>query len=85
MTTEFSRYVRRRRQELAKTQAEVAAACELTVMSITLLEGGKRGLALERVPRLADALQIAPAELCMIALRCRFPKLAAALITQEGQ
>lgn len=85
MTSEFSRFLRRRRQELAKTQAEIAAACGLTEMSITLVEGGRRRLALERVPRLAEALQVPPAELCLLALRSQYPQLTAALTTPEAQ
>jgi transcriptional regulator with XRE-family HTH domain len=79
MKTDFSRFLRRRREELAKTQAEIAHSCGLTEMSITLVEAGRRRLSLERVPRLAAALQVAPAELCLLALRCRYPELAATL------
>jgi len=85
MKNDFSRFLRRRRQELAKTQAEIAQACGLTEMSITLVEAGRRRLALERVPRLADALQVIPSELCLLALRCRYPELTAALVAREMQ
>lgn len=85
MTTEFSRFLRQRRQELGKTQIEIADACGLTQMSITLVEGGRRRLALERVPRLAAALQVDPPELCLLALRCWHPELSAALTMPEVQ
>lgn len=85
MINDFSRFLRRRRQELEKTQLEIANACGLTVMSITLVEAGRRRLALERVPRLAAALQVSPSELSLLALRCRFPELTAALTVQEAQ
>jgi transcriptional regulator with XRE-family HTH domain len=85
MTTEFTRFLRRRRNELFKTQAEIAQACGLTVMSITLVEAGRRRLALERVPRLAEALQVPAAELCLLALRCRYPELTAALMAGGAQ
>jgi len=61
MKTDFSRFLRRRRQELDKTQMEIAQACGLTVMSITMIEAGQRRLSLERVPRLAEVLQVRPA------------------------
>ncbi len=54
-------------------------------MSITLVEGGRRRLSLERVPRLAAALQVNPQKLCQLALRCRYPKLAAALDLTEAR
>lgn len=85
MTTEFSRYLRRRRQALGKSQREVAESIGLTEMSITLVEGGRRRLALERVPRLAAALQVDPPELCLLALRCWHPELSAALPMPEVQ
>ncbi|MFY9645060.1 MAG: helix-turn-helix transcriptional regulator [Terriglobales bacterium] len=85
MTNDFTRFLRRRRQVLEKTQADIAQACGLTVMSITLVEAGRRRLALERVPRLAEALQVDPSELCLLALRCRYPELTAALTAREVQ
>ena len=81
MTDEFTRFLRRRRNELSKTQAEIAQACGLTVMSITLVEAGRRRLALERIPRLAAALQVPAGELGLLALRCRYPQLTEALPT----
>ncbi len=85
MTSDFVRFLRLRRRQLDLTQAEVAAACGLTQMSITLVEGGRRRLSLDRVPRLAAALQVSPQELCQLALRCRYPKLAAALAPTEAR
>ncbi len=85
MKSDFSRFLRQRREALAMTQAEIAQACGLTEMSVTLIEAGQRRLALERVPRLAEALQVPPAELCLLALRCRYPELTAALTAREVQ
>jgi transcriptional regulator with XRE-family HTH domain len=79
MTNEFTCFIRRRRQALGKTQAEIARACDLTVESITLVEGGHRRLGLERVPRLAAALDVDASELCRMALADQLPVLAAAL------
>ena len=85
MTNDFARFLRHRRQELSLTQAAIAQACGLTEMSITLVEGGRRRLALDRVPSLAVALQVDPPELCLLALRCRYPELTAALTVREMQ
>ena len=82
MTNEFTRFIRRRRRALGKTQAEIARACGLTEISITLVEGGRRHLGLDRVPLLAAALDVDAAELCRMALADQLPALAAAL---EGQ
>jgi transcriptional regulator with XRE-family HTH domain len=83
MTNDFTRFLRQRRQELAMTQSEIAMACGLSEVFITSIETGRRRLDLERVPRLAAALQIPPSELCLLALRCRYPQLTAALTEQE--
>ena len=80
MTNEFTRFIRRRRRALGKTQAAIARACGLTEISITLVEGGHLGL--DRVPLLAAALDVDAAELCRMALADQLPALAAAL---EGQ
>lgn len=79
MSNTFTRFIRKRRQQLNKTQAEVARACGLSEESITLVEGGHRRLGLERVPRLAEALQVDAAQLCHMALAARAPQFAAAL------
>ncbi len=85
MRNDFSRFLRQRREALALTQAEIAQACGLTEMSITLVEAGRRRLSLERVPRLAVALQVDLPELCLLALRCRYPELTAALTMRGAQ
>ena len=79
MTTELARFVRLHREQLGKTQREVAEACGISQMAMALIEGGRRRLALERVPLLAHALLVDPKELGWVALRCRHPKFAAAL------
>lgn len=79
MPNEFTRFIRRRRQALGKTQSEIARACGLTEISITLVEGGHRHLGLERVPRMAAILDVDAAQLCRLALADQLPTLAAAL------
>lgn len=76
---EFRCFIRRRRRALGKTQSEIARACGLTEISITLVEGGRRRLGLERVPLLAAALEVDAAELCRLALADQLPAFAAAL------
>ena len=76
---EFRYFVRRRRQALGMTQAQLARACGLTEISITLIEGGRRHLGLERVPRLAAVLDVDAAQLCRMALADQLPTLSAAL------
>ncbi len=79
MNESFRGFVRRRRKALGMTQAELAQACGLTEISITLVEGGRRHLGLERVPRLAAVLDVDAAELCRLALADQLPTLAGAL------
>ncbi len=67
-------YIRQRRQELDKTQREIALACGVTPDYIALIEAGVRRLELQRVPYLADALNVDRAELCRRALAERAPR-----------
>ena len=71
----FSRLIRRRREELNLTQAEVAEQVGLTTDAITLVELGYRRLDLDRIPALADALQLNRRQLCRQALQERAPEL----------
>ncbi len=70
----FRLYIRQRRQELDKTQRQVAQACGVTPDYIALIEGGLRRLDLERIPLLADALEVSRAQLCRQALAERAPQ-----------
>ena len=71
----FSRLIRCRREELNLTQAEVAEQVGLTTDAITLVELGYRRLDLDRIPALADALQLNRRKLCRQALQERAPEL----------
>lgn len=52
----FGKAIRRRRKQLAWTQAELAYRTQLSRSSISEIEGGKENISLERAARLAEAL-----------------------------
>ena len=60
--------LRRRREELSLLQADIAEALHVTPEAVTLWEGGRRRMELSKIPRIAEALQIDPKELCARAL-----------------
>ena len=60
---EFGRRVRERRLELKLSQEELAERAELHRTYISSLEQGRRNVAVHNVVRLAEALDIDPAEL----------------------
>ena len=77
---QFSAFIRARRQQLCKTQADIAAECGISSPDfIGLVEAGRRRVKLERVPRLAAVLQVDATYLCRLALFCWAPQFAAAL------
>jgi len=77
---EFSAFIRARRQQLCKTQADIAAECGISSPDfISLVEAGRRRVKLERVPRLAEVLGVDPTYLCRLALTSWAPQFAAAL------
>ena len=78
--TEIATFIRARRRELSLTQADVARSCGLASCDfIGLVEAGHRRLQLERIPRLAEVLEVHPRFLCLLALRSWSPRFAAAL------
>lgn len=81
--SEFNRTIRRRREELGKTQLQVAEAVGVTSDCITLVEGGRRRLDLDRIPRLADALEMDRKDLCRQALLARSPQFYSELFSGE--
>ncbi|HSK97860.1 MAG TPA: helix-turn-helix transcriptional regulator [Euzebyales bacterium] len=60
---EFGRRVRERRLELKLSQEELAERAQLHRTYISSLEQGRRNVAVHNVVRLAEALDIDPAEL----------------------
>jgi transcriptional regulator with XRE-family HTH domain len=71
--------LRRRRQELKLTQAEVAGALHVSPVAITLWESGSRRMDLAKLPRIAAVLRLDPKELCAKALTEFYPGIFAVL------
>ncbi len=83
--SDFSHNIRKRREQLGKTQLQVGEACGVTGDCITLVEAGRRRLDLERIPLLADVLELDRATLCRQALRDRSPHFYTELFGDHGQ
>ncbi len=71
----FSHFIRQRRLELGKTQKQIAEVLGTTADFVTLAEAGERRIDLDRIPLLADALEIDRTDLCVWALSERAPVL----------
>jgi transcriptional regulator with XRE-family HTH domain len=71
--------IRRRRAGLSLTQAEIAAAVDVQPESVSLWENGRRRIELDRLPRVAAALQMDELELCWMALAEWHPRFYAAV------
>ena len=73
-----------RRRDLGKTQAEVAKIMGYSSPEfIGMVESGIRTMDLNKIPRLAEALHLNPAELCQMALFEEHPSLFAVLFGQS--
>ena len=80
MKNNFTSFIRSRRIQLSKTQAQIARHCGINSPDfICLVEAGRRNLQLDRIPQLAEALEVDAALLCRMALNARAPRFAAAL------
>ena len=75
--------IRQRRTALRLTQAQVAAEVNVEPESVCLWENGRRRIELDRIPRLAAALQLDEADLCWMALSEWHPRLYAAVCGAE--
>ena len=71
--------LRRRRQELNLLQADVAEAVGVSAEAVVLWEAARRRMELSRLPRIAEALQLDPRELCMRAIAEFHPTVYATL------
>lgn len=80
----ISNFIRQRRLQLGLTQKAVAQMIGVTADFISLLESGERRLDLDRIPRLADALDVERFDLCASALRDRCPQLFAEIFSVES-
>ena len=79
----FSALIRSRRLQIGKTQRQVAEDIGVTSDCITLVELGYRRLGFDRIPALADALEIDRNILCQQALQSQAPQLYQELIWEE--
>ncbi len=82
--TTLAQLISARRRDLGKTQAEIAKAVGFSSPEfIGMVEGGIRTMDLNKIPRLADALQLDRADLCRMALYEEHPSLFAVLFGQS--
>lgn len=73
---EFVRFIRHKREELGKTQAEIAKACHyISGEYWGLIEAGKRRMDQEKVPLLADALNLSRQTLTKLFLKVTAPNV----------
>ena len=75
--------LRQRREELSLSQAEIAEALRVSPEAVTQWECGRRRMALDRIPRIAEILELDVKELCAAALAEFHPQLHAALFAPE--
>ena len=66
-------FLRQRRLELNLMQAEIAEVLNVTPECVGMWECGRRRMEINKLPRLADALQMDRKELCARALKEFYP------------
>ena len=71
--------LRRRRQQLRLSQADLAEALDVSPECIVQWESGRRRMHLSKLPRIAAALQLDVRELCAKALAEFYPLFHASL------
>ena len=76
--------LRRRREELALYQTEIAEALHVSPECVGLWECGRRRMELGKLPRIAEALQLDARELCAKALLEFHPLVHAALFGHDA-
>jgi transcriptional regulator with XRE-family HTH domain len=75
--------LRRRREELSLIQAEIAEKLHVTPECIAQWESGRKRMELNKLPRIAAALEINAKELCTKALAEFHPLLYATLFGND--
>ena len=75
--------LRRRREQLCLLQAEIAEALRVTPECVGQWEGGHRRMMIDKLPRLAEILQLDKRKLCVVALREFHPAVHAALFSPD--
>lgn len=82
-TNHFGPFIRQRRRELSLTQREVAAALKVSAPEfVGMIESGLRKPNFERLPALAEVLQVPILEMIQMAFADVYPSLVGYL-TQE--
>ncbi len=79
MHTKLKKLIRERREALGLTQADLARYLGVQPEFICLIEGGRRRPDLDRLPRLAEVLDLDAGRLCRLAIYERAPRCYAAL------
>ena len=81
----FGNFIRRRRQDLGLYQREIAQHVGIGRPEfVGFVEMGTRQFDLDRLPRLAEILQVNLAELTKLAMEEKYPALAAALFSDPS-
>ena len=75
--------MRRRRQELSLTQADLAEELSVTAECISQWEAGRRRMELSRLPHIGEVLKLDPRELCAKALAEFYPLFHASLFGER--
>ena len=76
--------LRRRREELSLLQTQIAEALHVTPECVGQWECGRRRMELSKIPRIAEALQMDPKELCVKALAEFHPLVYATLFGNDA-
>lgn len=71
--------LRRRREELSLSQAEIAEVLRVTPEAVGQWECSRRRMTLDKIPQLAEVLKLEPKYLCATALAEFHPRFHAAL------
>ena len=81
----FCDWIRQRRLELRMKQADLAAALHVTDEAVGHWESGRRRPELNKIPRLAAALNVSSRDLCRKALDEWYPAFYDGLFTDRPQ
>lgn len=77
--SKFGQFIRGQREVVSLSKAELAGSLGMTVSFVESLESGRRGVDLDTLPRLADALRVSRRDLVQVYLAERHQKVYQAL------
>lgn len=83
MENAFGDHIRRRREQLGLSARDVSSRCGLPPAALNQIEAGQQPPDLEKVPSLANALELDPAALCRLALLTAYPLFYATLTAES--